>query len=186
MFAKNEKAAQQILDTECLYTANNIARAIHAPGWDVIELPNLKEHMKEKYLQNLDCRKELLATGTKQLRELTWDRKWAVGYGPYSKLFHTHTQPGQNLTGYTLEEIRTELRQALQAVDRSRADQHTGVQDNTGLIGAEGGETQDTGLQYRHAHTDDSTPKQQLTHAEHRRRSSLDTTLIRTSPITQV
>ena len=103
-FAKDEKAAQQILDTNCAHTAHNIARGIHAPGWDAIALPDLKAHMKEKFLQNRHCMQELLNTGTKKLLELTWDKKWAVGYG-----LNTDTQPGQNLTGHSLEELRTEF-----------------------------------------------------------------------------
>ena len=71
--------------------------------------------MKEKYDQNEECKQALLNTGTKRLLELTWDKKWAVGYGLNSKLFHTDIQPGQNLTGGTLQEIRTEFRAALNA-----------------------------------------------------------------------
>ena len=112
-YAKDQKAAQQILDTDCAYTAHNIARAIHAPGWDAIALPDLREHMKEKYQQNDNCMQALLNTGTKRLLELTWDRTWAAGYGLNSKLFHTDIQPGQNQTGYTLEELRTEFRGAV-------------------------------------------------------------------------
>ena len=109
-YAGDTKSAQAILDTDCAFTAHSIAKAIHAPGWDNFALPNLKEHMKEKYLQNDDCMRELLNTGTKKLLELTWDKKWAVGYGINSKLFHTEVQPGQNLTGIALEELRTEFR----------------------------------------------------------------------------
>ena len=62
VYAKDAKAAQQILDTDCAYTAHNIARAIHVPGWDALELPSLRDHMREKYLQNKGCMKNLLDT----------------------------------------------------------------------------------------------------------------------------
>ena len=110
IIAKDQKAAQEIRDTDCPKVAKSIGKMIQAQGWSGIELPNLKEHMRQKYLQNEHCMKALLSTGTKKLLELTWDRKWATGYGPYSKLFLTGAQPGQNLTGYTLEELRTEFR----------------------------------------------------------------------------
>ena len=109
-FAKDLVAAQAILDTDSPYTARNIGKAIHAPGWEGVELTDLKEHMREKYLQNQECMETLMETGTKKLLELTWDMKWAAGYGPYSRQFERGEQPGQNLTGYTLEELRTEFR----------------------------------------------------------------------------
>ena len=109
-FAIDTAAAQAILDTDSPYTARSIGKAIHAPGWEGIELTDLKDHMREKYLQNQRCMKELMDTGTKKLLELTWDMKWAAGYGPYSRQFEKGEQPGQNLTGYTLEELRTEFR----------------------------------------------------------------------------
>ena len=117
-YANDKKAAQQILDTDSAYTAHSIAKSIHAPGWDAVALPDLREHMKEKYQQNKDCMNALLDTGTKRLLELTWDKTWAVGYGLNSKLFHTDIQPGQNQTGYTLEELRTEFRDTLAAAAR--------------------------------------------------------------------
>ena len=103
--------------------------------------------------------KELLNTETKRLLELTGDRKWAAGYGLYSKLFHTKTQPGQNLTGNTLEELRTEFR------DRQNADKPT----------AAGG-----GIQHSPPPTvarSPHTPKNRDTQIEH---------LVRTSPVTEV
>ena len=129
VLANDQKAAQAIRDTDCPRVAKSIGKSVHAPGWNGIELTNLKKHMKEKYLQNEHCMKELLSTGTKKILELTWDRKWAAGYGPYSKLFLTGAQPGQNLTGYTLEELRTEFKAQLVALGGSPAGQMQSVAD---------------------------------------------------------
>ena len=120
-YAKDMVSAQAILDTNSPYTARTIGKAIHAPGWEGIELVDLKEHMREKYLQNQRCMKALMVTGTKKLLELTWDLKWAAGYGPYSKQFEKGEQPGQNLTGYTLEELRTEFRGRWEAQQTSQS-----------------------------------------------------------------
>ena len=120
-YAKDTVAAQAILDTNSPYTARVIGKAIHAPGWEGIELVDLKEHMREKYLQNQRCLKALMDTGTKKLLELTWDLKWAAGYGPYSKQFEKGEQPGQNLTGYTLEELRTEFRGRWETLQASQS-----------------------------------------------------------------
>ena len=116
-YAKDSVAAQAILDTDSPYTARTIGKAIHAPGGEGIELTDLKEHMREKYLQNRRCMDVLMQTGTKKLFELTWDMKWAAGYGPYSRQFEKGEQPGQNLTGYTLEELRTEFRDRMAKQD---------------------------------------------------------------------
>ena len=83
-FAKDAAAAQAILDTDSPFTARSTGKAIHVPGWEGIELTDLKDHMREKYLQNQRCMKVLMDTGTKKLLELTWDLNWAAGYGPYS------------------------------------------------------------------------------------------------------
>ena len=124
-YAQDEKSAQAILDTKSPYTAKSIAKEIHAPGWEGIELTNLKDHMREKYLQNKRCMQALMETGTKKLLELTWDRKWAAGYGPYSRQFDKNEQPGQNLTGYALEELRTEFRGAILPQRQSTPPQRT-------------------------------------------------------------
>ena len=134
-FAKDEVSAQAILDTDSPYTARNIGKAIHAPGWEGIELTDLKMHMREKFKQNPRCMQALMATGTKKLLELTWDKKWAAGYGPYSRLFDTANQPGQNLTGYALEELRTEFRDQYQA---PRLIQSTPLQQRTQSMALEG------------------------------------------------
>ena len=134
-YAKNEVAAQAIMDTDCAFTARSTGKAIHAPGWEGIELPNLKNHMREKYLQNPPCMKVLMETGTKKLLELTWDKKWAAGYGPYSRMFEKGEQPAQNLTGYTLEELRTEFRDTDQV---QNARQSTPLQQRPELAQTEG------------------------------------------------
>ena len=55
--------------------------------------------MREKYLQNQRCMKALMDTGTKKILELTWDEKWAAGYGRYSCQFEREEQTGQNVMG---------------------------------------------------------------------------------------
>ena len=109
-FAKDEVAAQAIKDTDFPCTARSIGKAIYARGWEGIELTDLKTHMREKFQQNPEFMQPLMETGTKKLLELTLDKKWAAGYGPYSNRFENQEQPGQNLTGYALEELRTEFR----------------------------------------------------------------------------
>ena len=183
ILAKDLKVAQAIRDTDSAHVAKSIGKSIHAPSWNGIELTNLKKHMKEKYLQNKHCMKELLSTGTKKLLELTWDRKWAAGYGPYSKLFSTDVQPGQNLTGITLEELRTEFKDQLAIQEENIAKTQQCVAD-TSEKGATGGETPEH-LERRQSagyHTTGS-PDPHMTAEGNRRAIGR---LIRTSPITEV
>ena len=108
--AHENKTAQQILDTKDAFTARNLGKRITPPAGQNNDVADLKALMRKKFLQNPHLLQELLNTGTRRILECTWDKRWAAGHGLDSKLFDTRDQPGENLTGNNLEELRTEFK----------------------------------------------------------------------------
>ena len=102
--------AQQILDTNDAFTARNLGKPVQKASGKEADVSDLKILMRKKYLQNPSLMIELLSTGTRRILECNWDKKWAAGHGLDSRLFETRDQPGENLTGTALEELRTEFK----------------------------------------------------------------------------
>ena len=71
----------------------------------------MREILLEKFRRNKVCAKGLLATGDRALIEGTGDKKWGCGY-PISKVnLISFKNPGRNLLGHLLEEIRRILKE---------------------------------------------------------------------------
>ena len=102
--------AQKIWDTDCPYTAKIMGDAVTIPIWNDVGVDTVADVMREKYKQNPHLKKILLDTGTRTIVECTQDRKWGAGISLESKLLETGKWPGQNITGYKMQEIRVELR----------------------------------------------------------------------------
>ena len=110
MLEELKDLAQKIWDTECPYTAKKMGDAVTISIWNNVEVEVVTEVMKEKYKQNPHLRETLLDTGTRTIVECTSDCKWGAGILLESKLLETGKWPGQNITGYKMQEIRVELR----------------------------------------------------------------------------
>ena len=113
--AQEYEIAQQILDTDNAFTARTLGKTIKLPEGQESDVNQLKVLMRKKFLQNPSALQELLNTGTRRILECNWDRKWAAGHGLDSRLFNTEQQPGENLTGIALEELRTEFKDLIAA-----------------------------------------------------------------------
>ena len=102
--------AQKIWDANCPFAAKIMGDSVTIPIWNDVGVDIVADVMREKFRQNPHLRKALLDTGTRTIVECTQDRKWGAGISLESKLLETGKWPGQNITGYKMQEIRVELR----------------------------------------------------------------------------
>ena len=78
--------------------------------WEDTSEQVMREVLIAKFTRNKDCKEFLLATGERNLYEGTGDKKWGCGI-PISKSNQVSLQnPGRNLLGKLLEEVRRFLR----------------------------------------------------------------------------
>lgn len=81
------------------------------PDWEQIKFNVMREIVFEKFTQNLDARRMLLATGETYLQEGTFwgDKVWGVEYDEFVPFYK---REGMNWLGTILMEIRAMLRAA--------------------------------------------------------------------------
>lgn len=98
--------AEQILKAPSAHEAFKIAernKALRRRDWDAVKFDVMRQILRAKVAQHDYVRRQLLATGDRELVEDSWrDDVW--GWGP--------DRQGQNMLGRIWMEIRAELRQA--------------------------------------------------------------------------
>ena len=105
------KDVRAIVEANWSYTAKDVGKLINeTPEWHQKKVQVMKEVVKAKFTSNPDLKQRLLATGTKDLYELTYDRFWGCGV-PISKSYQVNSKnvPGANKLGKILMETRNEL-----------------------------------------------------------------------------
>ena len=107
-----EREAQLMKTERRAFKVKLIARDIKSTReWEEMSEQVMREILLEKFKRNKLCAQALLATGERVLLEGTGDRKWGCGI-PISKADQiTFKNPGRNLLGHLLEEIRRVLKQ---------------------------------------------------------------------------
>ena len=111
-FAGDLNQAQKIIDTKDPYTAPKLGKAIHVPEWTPRREEVLKHLMKDKFTPNRQLQQYLLETGSDA--ECTVDPYWGSGCQIDSKQLVNRSFPGQNIMGGLLQEVRTDIRDALE------------------------------------------------------------------------
>ena len=102
-----KREAQLIKSERKAFKVKQLARDIKSTGeWEDTCEQVMREILLEKFKRNAECKQALLATGNRALFEGTGDKKWGCGL-PISKAdLITFKNPGKDLMGHLLEEIR--------------------------------------------------------------------------------
>ena len=89
------------------YKVKRIAKGVKSTKeWEDMSEQVMREILIDKYRRNEVCARALLATGDRTLFEGTGDRRWGCGI-PISKASQiSFKNPGRNLLGHLLEEVR--------------------------------------------------------------------------------
>ena len=106
-----EHEAQLIKATRNPFRVKKIALTLRATDeWERTSEDIMKEIISAKFTQVTHCKQFLIDTGDRKLFEGTGDKRWACGI-PISKAqYISFKNPGRNLLGLMLEQIRDELK----------------------------------------------------------------------------
>ena len=107
----DETTAQKILDAEDQLKIKQLGREVSPFDkdiWDTNKVDIVYRGLLEKFRQNPELKKQLLATGNALLVEAApRDVIWGIGYGKKNpKSRNPDTWRGKNLLGYTLMNVR--------------------------------------------------------------------------------
>ena len=106
-----EQDAQLIKNTRNPFKVMKIAKALRSTQeWERICEDLMREILYEKFKQSDFCRQFLLSTGDRRLFEGTGDRRWACGIPISKSHLISFKNPGKNLMGLMLEEVRRDIR----------------------------------------------------------------------------
>ena len=104
------REAQVIKFERCAFKAKSLTRDFKTTReWEKMTENVMREILTEKFKRNRPCLNFLLSTGERTLFEGTGDKKWGCGI-PISKADQiSFKNPGKNLLGSLLEEVRRSL-----------------------------------------------------------------------------
>ena len=106
-----EREAQLIKAERRAFKVKLIARRIRSTKeWEEMSEQVMREILLEKFKRNKFCAQVLVTTGERSLFEGTGDKRWGCGI-PISKAnLISHKNPGKNVLGHLLEEVRRVLK----------------------------------------------------------------------------
>ena len=101
------RVAQLIKSERNAFKVKSMARDLKASAaWEDMAEQVMREILIEKFKRNKFCCSFILATGTRALFEGTGDRRWGCGIQISKAHLITFKNPGRNLLGHLLEEVR--------------------------------------------------------------------------------
>ena len=106
----NERKAQLIKSERRAFKVKIIARAVkETKEWEDMSEQVMREILTEKFKRNKFCAQFLAATGDRALFEGTGDKKWGCGFPISRAHLISFKNPGRNVLGKLLEEVRRGL-----------------------------------------------------------------------------
>ena len=104
------REAQAIKGERNAYKVKSLTREFRSTReWEEMAEQVMKDILMVKFSRNRSCKAFLLTTGDRTLFEGTGDKRWGCGI-PISKAnLITFRNPGRNILGHLLEEVRREL-----------------------------------------------------------------------------